>query len=138
MMPPETPCFLNSSASSKPTSSSATWSPSSHASFKKMWNGLELTKEQFKRLFNRAFSYRFHAMMQTILQDSVARGIREAINVILDGEDREVVEAVAMLDKEIRPELPAEQKMLLGTVGTQGVDNKSAFRLLTFWRVVLR
>jgi hypothetical protein len=89
-----------------------------HASFKKMWNGLQLTKEQFKRLFNRAFSYCFHAMMQTILQDSVARGIREPINVILDGEDREVVEAVAMLDKEIRPDLPAEQKRLLGTVGT--------------------
>ena len=61
-------------------------------------------------------------MMQTILQDSVARGIKEPFNVILDGQDREVVEGVAMLDKEIRPDLPAEQKRLLGTFGTKGAQ----------------
>lgn len=95
-----------------------------HASFVKMWDGIagKVTKEQLKRLNNKAFTYCFHAMMQTILQDSKERRITEPFDVVLDGQDREVVESVDMLE-EFRPHLPAESKALLGVVSRDGTKS---------------
>lgn len=94
-----------------------------HASFAGMWSGVadKLTREQRRRLYLKAFVPSFHAMVQTIFQDSRDRGIVEPFDLIMSSQDREVLESVEMLEQ-WRPDLPAESQALLGSITTKSQD----------------
>ena len=89
-----------------------------HQSFRNIFKNITLTKEQGRRLLNKPFYTCFHALAQAVMQDRNERGLPGPVNLVFDGEDREVAESIEILDQEIRPDLSSAQKAMLGTIVT--------------------
>ena len=54
-----------------------------HESFRGLWQGVILTKEQGRRLYNKPFHPSFHALVQTVLQELDSAAVKQTVSIFV-------------------------------------------------------